>query len=119
MSPLRRIKREIGHGTTSTNGVKFEEMKIRLKKQAEKDFDKTDVEEKQLALNAACKDFVSEFIDCEGDVFYSTYNKAANSIWQYEQSVKNAAMTKVGPEWDHKAGVVGKWRYPHLRKDDD
>jgi len=28
-------------------------------------------------------------------------------------------MTKVGPEWDHKAGVVGKWRYPHLRKDDD
>ena len=39
-------------------------MKIRLKKQAEKDFDKADIEEKQLALNAACKDFVSEFIDC-------------------------------------------------------
>ena len=94
-------------------------MKIRLKKQAEKDFDKADIEEKQLALNAACKDFVSEFKDCEGDVFYSTYNKAANAIWQYESSVRNSAMTKVGPEWDHDADVVGKWRYPHLRKDDD
>jgi len=101
--------------------VKFEEMtmKVRLKQQAEKEFDKDDVDDKQLALNVACKNFVSEFIDCEGDVFYSTYSKAANSIWQYEQSVRNSAMTKVGPEWNHDDGVVGKWRYPHLRKDDD
>ena len=93
--------------------------KIRLKEQAEHAFDKDDVEEHQLKLNVACKDFVSEFIDCEGDVFYSTAMKAANAVWQYEQSVKNSAMTKVGPEWDHDKGVVGKWRYPHLRKDDD
>ena len=94
-------------------------MKVRSKAKAEKEFDKADVQERQIELNAACKDFVSEFIDCEGDVFYSTYNKAANAIWQYEQSVRNSAMTKVGPEWNHDAGVVGKWRYPHLRDNDD
>ena len=109
------------HVTTSTNGVKFEEMtmKVRLKNQAEKDFDKADVEQAQRELNATCKDFVSEFIDCEGDVWYSTFTKAQNAVWQYEQSVRNSALPKVGPEWDHDKGIVGKWRYPFLRKDDD
>ena len=93
--------------------------KIRLKEQAEHAFDKDDVEEHQFKMNVACKDFVSEFMDCEGEVFYSTAMKAMNSVWQYEQSVKNSAMTKVGPEWDHDKGVVGKWRYPHLRKNDE
>ena len=93
-------------------------MKIRLKQQAERDFDKADLEERQRELNEACKNFVNEFIDCEGDVFYSTYNKAANSVWQYEQSQKNADMPKVGPEWNYDNGVVGKWRYPHLRGSD-
>ena len=94
-------------------------MKVRLKNQAEHEFDKDDVEEHQLKMNVACKDFVSEFMDCEGEVFYSTAMKAMNSVWQYDQSVKNSAMTKVGPEWDHDKGVVGKWRYPHLRKNDE
>ena len=93
--------------------------KIRLKEQAELDFDKSDVEDSRIKMNATCKDFVSEFMDCEGEVFYSTAMKAMNSVWQYEQSVKNSAMTKVGPEWDHDKGVVGKWRYPHLRKNDE
>ena len=94
-------------------------MKVRSKAKAEKEFDEADVQKRQIELNAACKDFVSEFVDSEGDVFYSTYNKAANAIWQYEHSVRNSAMTKVGPEWNHDAGVVGKWRYPHLRDNDD
>ena len=94
-------------------------MKIRLKEQAEYEFDKDDVEEKQLKMTVAFKDFMEQFIDCEGDVFYSTAMKAANAVWQYEQSVKNSAMTMVGPEWDHDKGVVGKWRYPHLRKNDE
>ena len=94
-------------------------MKVRLKQKAEKDFDKSDVEEKQRELNAACKDFVEQFIDCEGDVFYSTFSNASNALWQYERVVKDAAATKVGPEWDHDKGVVGKWRYPHLRKNDE
>ena len=94
-------------------------MKIRLKEQAEYEFDKDDVEEKQLKMNVAFKDFMEQFIDCEGDVYYSTAMKAMNSVWQYEQSVKNTACTMVGPEWDHDKGIVGKWRYPHLRKDND
>ena len=94
-------------------------MKIRLKHQAEMQFDIDDVAEQQLKMNVACKDVVSEFMDCEGEVFYSTAMKAMNSVWQYDQSVKNSAMTKVGPEWDHDKGVVGKGRYPHLRKGND
>ena len=94
-------------------------MKIRHKEQAEHEFDRDDVEEKQLKMNVAFKDFMEQFIDCEGDVFYSTFSKASNAVWQHEQSVRNSAMTKVGPEWNHDDGVVGKWRYPHLRKDDD
>ena len=58
--------------------------KIRLKEQAEHAFDKDDVEEHQFKMNVACKDFVSEFTDCEGEVFYSTAMKAMNSVWQYE-----------------------------------
>ena len=34
-------------------------------------------------------------------------------------AVENAKATHVGPEWDHDKGIVGKWRYPHLRKGND
>ena len=94
-------------------------MKIRLKEQAEHEFDKDDVEEKQLKMNVAFKDFMEQFIDCEGDVFYSTAMMAQNALFQYQSAVENTAMTKVGPEWDHDKGVVGKWRYPRLRKNDE
>ena len=94
-------------------------MKIRLKEQAEYEFDKDDVEEKQLKMNVAFKDFMEQFIDCEGDVFYSTAMMATNALYQHKHAVENAAMTRVGPEWDHDKGVVGKWRYPHLRKGND
>jgi hypothetical protein len=93
--------------------------KIRLKKQAELDFDKSDVEDSRIKMNATCKDFVTEFIDCEGEVYYSTAMKAMNCVWQNEQTIKHAGYTKVGPDWDHDAGVAGKWRYPHLRKNDE
>ena len=93
--------------------------KIRLKEQAEREFDKDDVAQRQLQMNATCKDFVSEFIDCEGEVYYSTEMKAMNAVWQYERSVKDSAATMGGPEWDRDKGVVGKGRYPHLRKNDE
>ena len=92
---------------------------IRLKEQTEREFDKDDVAQRQLEMNVACKDFVTEFIDCEGEVYYSTAMKAMNYVFQYDQAVKFAGCSKVGPEWDHDAGVVGKWRYPHLRKNDE
>jgi hypothetical protein len=98
------------------NEVTFE---IRLKEQAEHEFDKDDVEEHQFKMNEACTGFVSEFIDCEGEVYYSTAMKAMNAVWQYERSVKDSAATMVGPEWDRDKGVVGKWRYPHLRKNNE
>jgi hypothetical protein len=98
------------------NKVTFE---IRLKEQAEREFDKDDVAQRQLQMNATCKDFVTEFIDCEGEVYYSTAMKAMNCVFQYEQSVKHSGYSKVGPEWDNDAGVAGKWRYPHLRKNDE
>jgi len=44
---------------------------------------------------------------------------ATNALYQHKHAVENAAMTRVGPEWDHDKGIVGKWRYPHLRKGND
>ena len=91
-------------------------MKTRKKESAEITFDDLEIEERKRELILQCRDFVSEFADCEGDVFYSTFSKASNAVWRYDESIKNSQCSKVGDEWSD--GVCGKWRYPHLRGDD-
>ena len=90
-------------------------MNTRKKTKLETCQDEAEYEQAQRDLNAASKEFLNEFIDCEGDVFYSTYTKAVNSIHTRERCEEIMAATKVGDEWNLEKGVVGKWRYPNLR----
>ena len=101
------------NGASTTTG---DAMNTRKKTKIEAQFDHDEVDETQAALNVAYKDFVSEFMEMEGDVLYSTFTKVNNAMHLHDRSVDYAAMKKVGDTFDFEKGVVGKWRYPFLRE---
>lgn len=86
-------------------------MKTRLKNKKEKEYDQKLVEDAMRKLAEQAVIFANEFAECDGDVFYSTYQDFANKSWQYEREKENAKMTKVGLHWDFETNVCGAYRY--------
>ena len=86
-------------------------MKVRNKNKSEKQHDSNmlDIARRELAEQAAT--FANEFSECDGDVFYSTYQDFANKAWHYEREKEYSKMVKVGPEWDYDEGICGEHRY--------
>ena len=86
-------------------------MKTRAKnkKEIEHDQQKLDASTKELADVA--NGFASEFAECDGDVFYSTYQKLQNAAWSYDREKEMSKMTKVGEEWEWQKGICGEYRY--------
>lgn len=91
------------------------DMKTRKKTEVERQLDQQAVRDAESDLRATAEKFIEEFQDCEGDVCYSTYIKSAHALWDLNHSRKIAKCTKVGESWAMDKGVVGKYRYPHLR----
>ena len=74
-------------------------MKTRLKNKAEKEYDSKMFDESKEELVKLASEFASEFSECDGDVFYSTYQKFTNANWKYTQAVDVMKMSKVGKCW--------------------
>ena len=83
--------------------------RVKNKKEIEYDQQKLDISTKELADIA--NGFASEFAECEGNVFYSSYQRLQNAAWSYEQEKEMSKMTKVGETWDWQKGICGKYRY--------
>ena len=86
-------------------------MKTRLKNKAEKEYDSKMFDESKEELVKLASEFASEFSECDGDVFYSTYQKFTNANWKYTQARDVIKMTKVGECWDYENGITGEFRY--------
>ena len=86
-------------------------MKTRLKNKAEKEYDSKMLDESKEELAKLASEFASEFSECDGDVFYSTYQKFTNANWKYTQARDVINMTKVGESWDYENGIKGEFRY--------
>ena len=86
-------------------------MKTRLKNKAEKEYDSQMFDESKEELVKVASEFASEFSECDGDVFYSTYQKFTNANWKYTQDRDVIKMTKVGECWDYENGITGEFRY--------
>ena len=83
--------------------------RVKNKKEVEYDQQKLDISTKELADIA--NGFASEFAECDGDVFYSTYQKLQNAAWSYDRERDMAKMTKVGEVWEWQEGICGEYRY--------
>ena len=91
------------------------DMKTRNKGKAEKDYDHLQCLGAASDLCNASEEFINEFQECGGDVYYSTFNKASKALWDLEHARRVAGCVKVGELWDMENSVVGKFRYEHLR----
>ena len=91
------------------------EMKTRKKTEIEEGYDLAQCEEAKEALCSAAEEFIIEFQDCEGNVYYSTFTKASRALWDLEHARRVQKCTKVGNVWDFENSITGKYRYPHLR----
>tara|TARA_B100000949_G_scaffold9239_1_gene7187 strand:- start:622 stop:927 length:306 start_codon:yes stop_codon:yes gene_type:complete len=56
-------------------------------------------------------EFFTEFVELDGDVFFSSYNKAGFAASNYEREKHISKMNKVGKEWDWEKGIIGDYRY--------
>ncbi len=83
--------------------------RVKNKKEIEYDQQKLDISTKELADIA--NGFASEFAECEGNVFYSSYQRLQNAAMRYEQEKEMSKMTKVGETWDWQKGICGEYRY--------
>ena len=86
-------------------------MKTRKKNTKEREYDQAELNKAKYALAEEAVSFAQEFVECEGDVFYSSYKKFSNKAWEYEREKENSAMSKVGDLWDWENNVCGAYRY--------
>jgi hypothetical protein len=56
-------------------------------------------------------EFFTEFAELDGDVFFSSYNKAGSASSHYEREKHISKMEKVGKDWDWQKGIIGDYRY--------
>jgi len=89
-------------------------MKVRSKNKREKEHDKLQLALARTDLAEQAVKFAQEFAECDGDVFYSTYQEFSNKAWHYEREKENAKMTKVGPSWDFENKICGEYRYNEI-----
>ena len=86
-------------------------MNVRKKNAKEREYDQAELNKAKYALAEEAVSFAQEFVECEGDVWYSSYKKFSNKAWEYEREKENSAMSKVGDTWDWENKVCGVYRY--------
>ena len=86
-------------------------MNVRKKNAKEREYDQAELNKAKYALAEEAVSFAQEFVECEGDVWYSSYKKFSNKAWEYEREKENSAMSKVGDTWDWENKVCGAYRY--------
>ena len=86
-------------------------MNVRKKNAKEREYDQAELNKAKYALAEEAISFAQEFVECEGDVWYSSYKKFSNKAWEYEREKENSAMSKVGDIWDWENKVCGAYRY--------
>ena len=86
-------------------------MNVRKKNAKEKEYDQAELNKAKHDLAESAIGFAKEFVECEGDVWYSSYKKFSNKAWEYEREKENSAMSKVGDTWDWENKVCGAYRY--------
>ena len=85
--------------------------KPRDKTDKEKAYDLSELEKETLGCAEAFSTFFTEFVELDGDIFFSTYNKASNAVAAFERAKRFLEMPKVGKEWDWEKGIIGVYRY--------
>ena len=90
------------------------DMQTRKKNAKEKAYDDECLKDAERTMVQTAEDFISEFQECEGDVWYTTFNKASRALWDLEHTRRIIKTTHVGAQWDMENGVAGHYRYAHL-----
>lgn len=91
-------------------------MKTRLKNKDEKKHDAKMVNDAVDEFVKVAAEFADEFAECDGDVFYSSYQKFSAAKWRYAHDLEASKMTRVGESWDYENGVTGNYKYHDLKK---
>ena len=86
-------------------------MNVRKKNAKEREYDQSQIDQARRDLADVAVNFIQEFGECDGDVFYSSYKDFSNKAWHYEREKENSAMPKVGDVWDWENKVCGVYRY--------
>ena len=85
--------------------------KPRDKTDKEKAYDLSELEKETLECAEAFSTVFTEFVELDGDIFFSTYSKAGNAVTAFERAKRFLEMPKVGKEWDWEKGIIGDYRY--------
>ena len=90
-------------------------MKTREKNKKEKEHDQKRLEKATKELADVANGFATEFAECDGDVFYSSFQKLKNAAMEYDREKEMSKMTKVGESWDWQKGICGEHRYRDIQ----
>ena len=91
-------------------------MKTRLKNKAEKQHDAKMINDAVSGFVEMSSEFYEEYAECDGDVFYSSYQKFSTARWKYSHDLETSKMKRVGGSWDYENGVTGIYNYHDINK---
>ena len=90
-------------------------MKTRAKNKKETDHDQKSLANSTKELADMVSNFVIEFAECDGDVFYSSFVKLQTASFKYNSAKDVLNMPKVGEYWDYNKGVTGEFKYRDIK----
>ena len=88
-----------------------EESKVRSKNAKEKQMDANLLHQARCAVSESAEEFLNEFIEGDGKVFFDTVVDFRNKTREYELEKEFLLFKKVGPYTCYDEKVNGEWRY--------
>lgn len=83
------------------------EMKTRKKTKKEVEADVINATEKLNDLHKISAEFIDEYLECDGDVWYSMAIKLRDSVWSVDHAKRRLAQSKVSDKYGQKATYSG------------
>ena len=84
-------------------------MKTRKKTKKEVQADVINVTECLHDLHKASARFIDEYIDCDGDVFFSVAMKLRNAVWAVDHAKRRLTQASVSDKYGQKATYIGNY----------
>ena len=82
-------------------------MQTRNKTKKEVQADVINATEKLNDLHKISAEFIDEYMECDGDVFFSVAMKLRNAVWSVDHAKRRLAQSKVSDKYGQKATYLG------------
>ena len=84
-------------------------MKTRKKTKKEVEADVINATERLNDLHKISREFIADYIECDGDVWYSVAMKFRNAVWAVDHAKRRLRQVNVSDKYGQRATYIGNY----------